>query len=158
MPVAVIHHRALLARLPAPGEKTAWQLVHAHPVPSLKHDQVRIRTTYVALNPYDWQGVEFKFGIGEEAKVMGRDGAGIVVDVGAGVTDFQIGDRVSARAGCASKTLTSQRYGSAPTRPFRAQALFKSSRCTRRTTSVTRPEPSPTSRRRLWERGLSRLV
>ncbi|KAK8854968.1 hypothetical protein IAR55_003708 [Kwoniella newhampshirensis] len=87
-------HRALLARIPPRGQ-SAWKLAHSHPVPSALEDhQVLIETSYVALNPFDWQGVAFKYGIGEEAKVMGRDGAGVIVGLGDKVKRFQLGDRV----------------------------------------------------------------
>ncbi|WRT67523.1 uncharacterized protein IL334_004495 [Kwoniella shivajii] len=86
-------HRALLARIPTDGQ-SAWQLSHSHSLPTLSEDQVLIRTSYVALNPFDWQGVEFKYGIGEKAKVMGRDGAGDIVAIGRKVERFKLGDRV----------------------------------------------------------------
>lgn len=88
------YQRALLARLSPPGE-SEWVLSHRHPTPGLGHGEILIRTTHVALNPFDWQGVAFKFNLGCEAKVMGRDGAGEVIDVGKGVTRFKRGERVS---------------------------------------------------------------
>ncbi|KAK6903343.1 hypothetical protein I203_108608 [Kwoniella mangroviensis CBS 8507] len=86
-------HRALLARIPPKGQ-SPWQLSHSHSIPALKEHEVLIKTSYVALNPFDWQGVAFKYGIGEEAKVMGRDGAGEIVGVGEAVERFKIRDRV----------------------------------------------------------------
>ncbi|WVQ69670.1 uncharacterized protein L199_007890 [Kwoniella botswanensis] len=86
-------HRALLARIPPKGQ-SPWQLSHSHSIPALKEHEVLIKTSYVALNPFDWQGVAFKYGIGEEAKVMGRDGAGEIVGVGEAVKRFKLGDRV----------------------------------------------------------------
>lgn len=86
-------HRALLAQIPKDDLK-AWSLVTAYPVPSLGPDQVLIKTSHVGLNPYDWQGVAFRFAIGPEAKVMGRDGAGVVVAKGSDVTRYDVGDRV----------------------------------------------------------------
>ncbi|WWD00982.1 hypothetical protein V866_007920 [Kwoniella sp. B9012] len=86
-------HRALLARIPPKGQ-SPWQLSHSHSIPALKEHEVLIKTSYVALNPFDWQGVAFKYGIGEEAKVMGRDGAGEIVGVGIAVKRFKLGDRV----------------------------------------------------------------
>ncbi|WVW82662.1 hypothetical protein I302_104673 [Kwoniella bestiolae CBS 10118] len=86
-------HRALLARIPPKGQ-SPWQLSHSHSLPTLGDHQVLIKTSYVALNPFDWQGVASKYGIGEEAKVMGRDGAGEIVGVGSEVKVFKPGDRV----------------------------------------------------------------
>jgi hypothetical protein len=87
-------HRALLARIPTKGQ-TPWQLADSHPIPPVGPDQVLIRTLYVGLNPFDWQAVEYRFGIGHEAKAMGRDGAGVVVEMGSAVKRFKVGDRVS---------------------------------------------------------------
>ncbi|ORY25469.1 hypothetical protein BCR39DRAFT_544241 [Naematelia encephala] len=92
-PLKRSHHRALLARIPLQGQ-SAWHVDHARPVAALGEDQVLVETTYVALNPFDWQGVAFKYGIGQEARVMGRDGAGVIVGVGDKVKRFQVGDRV----------------------------------------------------------------
>ncbi|WWC60700.1 uncharacterized protein I303_103276 [Kwoniella dejecticola CBS 10117] len=86
-------HRALLAQIRPTGQ-SPWHLTHAHSHPPLRPDQVLIKTSYVALNPFDWQGVAFKYGIGEGAKVMGRDGAGKIVGVGEDVKNFKLGDRV----------------------------------------------------------------
>jgi NADPH:quinone reductase-like Zn-dependent oxidoreductase len=85
-------HRALLAQVAPPGQ-SAWRL-QDHKEHILLPGQVRIKTTFVGLNPYDWQGVEFRFAIGEEPRVMGRDGAGVVVEVGSAVKRFKAGDRV----------------------------------------------------------------
>ncbi|WWC69068.1 uncharacterized protein I206_103004 [Kwoniella pini CBS 10737] len=86
-------HRALLARIPPKGQ-SAWQLSNSHTLPAYEDHQILIKTSYVALNPFDWQGVAFKYAIGEEAKVMGRDGAGEIVGLGKAVKNFQLGDRV----------------------------------------------------------------
>lgn len=88
------HHRALLARL-APHGQSTWQIAETHPTPTLGPGQVLVHTTHVALNPFDWQGVAFRYNVGPEAKVMGRDGSGVVVSIGDGVTRFKSGDRVS---------------------------------------------------------------
>ncbi|KAL7423192.1 hypothetical protein Q5752_002492 [Cryptotrichosporon argae] len=96
-------HRALLASLPpAHAPDAAWQLARAHPVPVPAAGQVLIATSHVALNPFDWQGVAYRFALGPEARVMGRDGAGVVVGVGKGVTRFRVGDRVWFCANSAS--------------------------------------------------------
>jgi D-arabinose 1-dehydrogenase-like Zn-dependent alcohol dehydrogenase len=89
-----VSHRALLARVPLQGQP-AWQLVYAHPVPALGEGQVLIKTSHVGLNPFDWQCLEYGLGVGPEGKVMGRDGAGVVVGAGSGVHQFGVGDRVS---------------------------------------------------------------
>ncbi|KAL1407873.1 hypothetical protein Q8F55_007309 [Vanrija albida] len=84
---------ALLAALPKP-EIDPWTWTEDHPHPDVGTDEVLIETHYVALNPVDWKGVKYRFGLTPEPKVMGRDGSGIVVAVGDGVTDLAAGDRV----------------------------------------------------------------
>lgn len=103
VPQPPVYQRALLARIPPPGQ-SEWVLAHRHPTPALGHGEILIRTTHVALNPFDWQGVAFKFNLGCEAKVMGRDGAGEVIDVGKGVIRFQRGERVSSRLETATQS------------------------------------------------------
>jgi hypothetical protein len=113
-------HRALLAQIPNENDKT-WSLLTAYPVPTLGPGQVLIKTSHVGLNPYDWQGVAFRFAIGPEAKVMGRDGAGIVVATGSDVARFEIGDRVRC-----FRAIADHRSGFLQTPPSRAPARFKS--------------------------------
>lgn len=86
---------ALLAALPS-GEGSAWSLREEHPVSKPGEGEVLVRTNYVGLNPFDWQAVDYKFGVGKEPKVVGRDGSGVVVQVGDGVDRFKVGDRVSS--------------------------------------------------------------
>ena len=115
------YHRALLARLPLPGQ-SAWQFTNTHPIPTLNSGQLRIKTTHVALNPFDWQMIAYKFGMGPEAKVMGRDGSGIVVEVGSKVGRFRAGDRVSK----ISMSKLTARYGFVPTQQVPTAVLSKS--------------------------------
>ena len=89
-----IAQRAVLTRLAETGHET-WQFTAAHPVPSPSGHQVLVKTTHIGLNPFDWQSVAYKFGVTTDPKVMGRDGAGVVVQVGTQVTRFKEGDRVS---------------------------------------------------------------
>jgi NADPH:quinone reductase-like Zn-dependent oxidoreductase len=79
-------------------------------VPTLGEGQVLIKTSHVGLNPFDWQCLEYGLGVGPEGKVMGRDGAGVVVGTGIGVHRFSVGDRVS-RMG---RRRADNRCGSAP--------------------------------------------
>jgi NADPH:quinone reductase-like Zn-dependent oxidoreductase len=86
--------KALLTRLPDSGA-SAWSYESDHPVPVPTATQVLVKTSHAGLNPFDWQAVSYRFGISKVARVMGRDGAGIVVKVGSDVKDFKQGDRVS---------------------------------------------------------------
>lgn len=89
---------ALLAALPS-AERGAWSLREEHPVSAPGEGEVLVRTEYVGLNPFDWQAVDYKFGVGKDPKVVGRDGSGVVVQVGEGVDRFKAGDRVSLSSG-----------------------------------------------------------
>ena len=86
--------RALLTRLPENGA-SAWSYTQHHPVPVPAPTQVLVKTSHVGLNPFDWQAVSYKFGLTKVAKVTGRDGSGVVVQVGSDVKEFKAGDRVS---------------------------------------------------------------
>lgn len=87
-------HRALL-KPSSPSDR--WQVVH-HRLPrisSLGADRILVRTSHAGLTPFDWQAVAYGFGA---AGAGGRDGAGVVVEVGSDESvkrRFKIGDRVS---------------------------------------------------------------
>jgi len=68
-----------------------------HTLPDLAPGRVRVRVKAAAINPLDWKlrrGV-MKFVTGWKfPQGMGSDFAGVVEEVGAGVTNFQVGDEV----------------------------------------------------------------
>jgi NADPH:quinone reductase-like Zn-dependent oxidoreductase len=68
-------------------------LVHDHPIPTLRDDYILVKTVAVALNPTDWKKVYNT--ISEPGPLVGCDYAGIVEEVGVKVTkDFKKGDRI----------------------------------------------------------------
>ena len=82
-------HTALL--IPAPG--AVYEIAkRTTPVPGL--GQVLVRNKAVALNPVDW--IIQKSGRFMDAfpAVAGSDGAGEIVELGEGVTDLKVGDKV----------------------------------------------------------------
>jgi NADPH:quinone reductase-like Zn-dependent oxidoreductase len=87
--------KALLARLPTDASKV-WSIEENRPIPSVADNEVRIRHAVVALNPYDWKGVKYKFSLQTEPKVLGRDGSGTIVAVGRKVRRLQVGDKVGS--------------------------------------------------------------
>lgn len=85
--------RALLTSRKADGTAT-WTVVHSRPFPTIGKTQVLVRNVAVGLNPFDWQSVQYGFGVGVDPKAMGRDGAGDVIAVGSEVREIRVGDRV----------------------------------------------------------------
>lgn len=56
--------------------------------------EVLIKVQSTALNPVDWKIQKYGHLIDGYPAVLGSDIAGDVVEVGEGVTDFKLGDRV----------------------------------------------------------------
>lgn len=67
------------------------------PIPSIQHKQLLIQNHVASINPYDcmvrsgsmWFMEGFRF-----PKVLGSEAAGVVVKVGSGIRNFNVGDRV----------------------------------------------------------------
>ncbi len=68
------------------------------PTPDPQPGEVRIRMRAAAFNPVDYKYRQGRFG-GTLPMVLGFDAAGVVADVGAGVTEFAVGDEVYAYLG-----------------------------------------------------------
>lgn len=56
--------------------------------------EVRVRIAASAVNPTDWQGRRGLMRPTTTVTVPNQDGAGVVDEIGPGVTEFQVGDRV----------------------------------------------------------------
>ncbi|KAI0080913.1 GroES-like protein [Panus rudis PR-1116 ss-1] len=56
--------------------------------------ELLVRLEAIALNPLDWKMKEFGLFIEHYPAVIGNDAAGIVAQVGEGVTSFAVGDKV----------------------------------------------------------------
>jgi hypothetical protein len=122
--------RAVLGRLPTAGQG-ALLCADNHPIPTIEDDRVLVKAHHVALNPYDWKGVRYKFALKEVAAVMGRDGSGVVVSVGDKVKLFEPGDRVCRQVLVSG--IPHARYGSAQMWPFPLRLPSKNSPCTANT-------------------------
>lgn len=67
------------------------------PEPTVKEGSIKIKLTAAGLNPFDWKTID---GIMKDHMphvfplIIGADGAGVVTEVGAGVTRFKVGDKV----------------------------------------------------------------
>ena len=77
-----------------PGDPSVLELVE-RPVPEPGNGEIRIRVLVSGVNPTDWKSRSGAFGgTLTEATVPNHDGAGVVDEVGAGVSGFSVGDRV----------------------------------------------------------------
>lgn len=63
------------------------------PEPKAKDGEVIVRLKVAGLNRRDLY-IESRVGVKDDPLILGSDGAGIIEDVGAGVTDWQVGDEV----------------------------------------------------------------
>ncbi len=121
---------ALTARLPCLEKKDVWEVESQWILPVLGVDEVLVKNSYVALNPYDWKAIKYRFALKEEKTVMGRDGSGIVWRTGSEVERLKRGDRVSQFLQCTVSFLLmasigSRRYGFAPTAHDHMRLLFR---------------------------------
>ncbi|CEI67787.1 hypothetical protein FVEN_g9592 [Fusarium venenatum] len=79
------------------GVNQPYQLVEDHPVPAdLQNDEVLIGNRAVGLNPIDWRGPDFGFGIPELPQVAGRELSGLLVRIADDRSGWAKGDRVIA--------------------------------------------------------------
>lgn len=70
--------------------------------PQIGRDQILIQTCYASVNPADWKiraGLLSRVSGEPFPMTLGMDGAGVVAEVGSDVTDFKVGDRVTALSG-----------------------------------------------------------
>lgn len=65
-------------------------------VPTPTAGEILIKIIATSLNPVDWKIHKWAYVFKEYPAIVGYDIAGEVVELGAGVTDFAVGDRVSA--------------------------------------------------------------
>ncbi|MRG44488.1 zinc-binding dehydrogenase [Chitinophaga sp. SYP-B3965] len=72
-------------------------LVMDLPEPAVKEGSIKIKLAAAGLNPFDWKMTD---GIMKDDMahvfplIMGVDGAGVVTEIGAGVTRFKVGDKI----------------------------------------------------------------
>jgi NADPH:quinone reductase-like Zn-dependent oxidoreductase len=70
------------------------------PDPKVGPGQIKVRMVAASINPVDWKqrsGAIAKYMPLDLPAVLGRDASGTVVEIGAGVTAFKVGDRVLGR-------------------------------------------------------------
>lgn len=82
--------------------KAAWlKSAKANPLevddaPSYKpaKGEVLVKNHAVAINPVDWKIQDYDFFVEKYPVILGEDVAGEVIEVGEGVDQFKVGDRV----------------------------------------------------------------
>lgn len=68
-------------------------------IPAIEDDHILVKTIAVALNPTDWQTLDEVPRPGFTYSMLGTEAAGIIVEVGKGVTKkFKKGDPVAVLA------------------------------------------------------------
>jgi NADPH2:quinone reductase len=77
-----------------PGAASVLELVEK-PIPDPGEGEVRLRVVVSGVNPTDWKSRSGAFGGAPmEATTPNHDGAGVIDEVGRGVSSFDVGDRV----------------------------------------------------------------
>jgi NADPH:quinone reductase-like Zn-dependent oxidoreductase len=88
------------------------------PEPHPTHGQIRVRVHAVGVNPIDWKVRRGMMG-GELPKVTGQEVAGVVDEIGEGVSDVAVGDKVfgpAAGGGGAAAYALLENYARIPAR------------------------------------------
>jgi hypothetical protein len=76
-------------------DKYTWALSSDIPLPCIhKPDEVMVKVDSVGLNPIDWKSVDYNFCMPSFPWIGGREASGTIVEIGAGVSGFKVGDRV----------------------------------------------------------------
>ena len=82
------------------------------PVPHAGPEQIRIAVRAASVNPVDWKTRQNGGQIGPPPFTVGWDVAGVVEEVGRGVTRFAVGDRVFGMPNFPSNVVASAAVGS----------------------------------------------
>ncbi|KAI0072335.1 GroES-like protein [Panus rudis PR-1116 ss-1] len=103
-----------------PAQQKALVLPKAHgdwelqtiDVPKPGQGEVVVKIEATALNPVDWKIKDYNFIVEEYPAVLGSDAAGTVVQLGEGVTNVAVGDKVVYHGQLGNNKLcTFQQYG-----------------------------------------------
>lgn len=65
-----------------------------YPIPELGEYEILIENKYIGLNPVDWKGKKYRFGVYSFPWIQGRESSGIVSKLGSKVTNLSKGDKV----------------------------------------------------------------
>lgn len=94
------------------GFKEELQLKADTPLIRPEGYEVLVKNYYVGLNPIDWKGKKYGFGIYHFPWINGRESAGVVTEVGENVLNLKVGDEViiCSTSYRENKTSTFQEY------------------------------------------------
>lgn len=92
--------------------KQPLEVIYDHPIPQLKDNEILVHNKAIGLNPIDWKGKKFGFGIYHFPWVNGRESSGIIVKKGSTVQNLEVGDKVivSSTSYRDNRTSTFQEY------------------------------------------------
>ncbi|KAJ6064335.1 hypothetical protein N7499_013015 [Penicillium canescens] len=77
------------------GAREQYSLVNDHAIPSVLHQgEILVKVLAIGLNPIDWKGPAFNFGIPSLPWINGRDLAGLVLQVPKRSSRLKVGDVV----------------------------------------------------------------
>ena len=80
--------------------KAADYVIRSVPVPRPSPGQVLVKIHATALNPLDWKMQKHGLFIKQYPIILGSDLAGTVEELGVGVENLSLGDRVSVEPAC----------------------------------------------------------
>lgn len=88
------------------------KVIFDHPIPKLGDYEILVNNKAIGLNPIDWKGKKYGFGIYHFPWINGRESSGVVVKKGKNVDEFELGDRViiSSTSYRDNRTSTFQQY------------------------------------------------
>ncbi|EGW31404.1 quinone oxidoreductase [Spathaspora passalidarum NRRL Y-27907] len=86
--------------------------IQSHPVPEISPNEILVHNRAIGLNPIDWKGKKYGFGIYHFPWINGRESSGKVVHVGSEVKNVKAGDDVivSSTSYRDNRTSTFQEY------------------------------------------------
>ncbi|KAG5719568.1 Zinc-type alcohol dehydrogenase-like protein C2E1P3.01, partial [Termitomyces sp. T112] len=90
-----------------------WALGY-NDTPKPGNGELLVKIEAVGLNPVDWSIQKWGLFIENYPAILGTDTAGVVVEVGPGVTNFAVGDRVLYQGSWANERASYQQYNIAP--------------------------------------------
>ncbi|KAH3678569.1 hypothetical protein WICMUC_001378 [Wickerhamomyces mucosus] len=71
-----------------------FQIEKSYPIPDLNEHEVLVENKFIGLNPIDWKGHKYRFGVYSFPWIQGRESSGIVSKVGSKVENLNKGDKV----------------------------------------------------------------